>query len=114
MDVTENSSKDKSLIALIVCATWCAVCRDYKSMVEGNLEITPIWVDVDDFETIADEISIETFPTIVILDGVDVLFFGSIDAKQDALPTLISAVSKHTPMIQYRNLGEAIKHRFVE
>jgi hypothetical protein len=114
MDVTENSSTDKSLTALIVCATWCGVCRDYKSMVEGNLEITPIWVDVDDFETIADEISIETFPTIVILDGVDILFFGSIDAKQDALPTLITAVSKHTPMIQYRNLGEAIKHRFIE
>jgi hypothetical protein len=114
MDVIKNSLKDKSSTVLIVCATWCTVCRDYKSMVEGNLEITPIWVDVDDFETIADEISIETFPTIVILNGVDVLFFGSIDAKQDALPTLISAVSKHTPMIQYRKLGEAIKHRFIE
>jgi hypothetical protein len=114
MDVIKNSLKDKSLTVLIVCATWCAVCRDYKSMVEGNLEITPIWVDVDDFETIADEISIEIFPTIVILDGVDVLFFGSIDAKQSTLLGLVSGVSAHSPIPEYRKLGVVIKEWLIK
>ncbi len=113
MDSLKDISSDKSLKVLIVCASWCGVCREYKNMISSDLEPKPIWVDVDDFEAIADDLSIETFPTIVILDDSDVLFFGSIDTKQDSLPVLISGVSKHLPIPQYSKLGEAIREQLI-
>ncbi len=111
MDSLKDISSDKSLKVLIVCASWCGVCREYKNMISSDLEPKPIWVDVDDFETIADDLSIKTFPTIVILDDSDVLFFGSIDTKQDSLHALITAVSKHLPIPEYSKLGELIREK---
>jgi hypothetical protein len=69
---------------------------------------------VDDFEVIADNLSVETFPTIVILDDSGVLFFGSVDAKQDSLHALITAVSKHLPIPEYSKLGELIREQLIK
>ena len=115
MDSPTNLSSKRSLAVLIVCATWCGVCRDYKSVIEleSEREIKPVWVDVDDFEALADDLSIETFPTIVILRDSDVLFFGSIDAKQGALSGLISAVSEHPLIPQYQELGQLIRQHLI-
>lgn len=78
-------------------------------MIENDLELKPAWVDVDDFETLTKGLSIEIFPTIVILHGCDVLFFGSIDTKQGTLSTLVSGVSEHPPIAQYWELGKLIE-----
>lgn len=108
MDSPIHLSSSRSLTVLIICATWCGVCRSYKSVIESELELKPAWVDVDDFEALADDLSIETFPTIVILRDSDVLFFGGIDTKQGTLSGLLSAVSEHPPISEHRELGELI------
>jgi thioredoxin 1 len=115
MDSPTNLSSKCSLTVLIVCATWCGVCRDYKSVIELECEheIKPVWVDVDDFEALADDLSIETFPTIVILRDSGVLFFGSIDTKQGTLSGLLSAVSEHPPIPQYQELGDLIREQLI-
>ena len=114
MDSPTHFSSNPSLTVLIVCATWCGVCRDYKRVIESELKLKPVWVDVDDFEALTDHLSIETFPTIVILNGSDVLFFGSIDAKQGTLSGLISGVSEHSPILEYRELGVVIKEWLIK
>jgi len=117
MDSPTNLSSKCSLTVLIVCATWCGVCRDYKSVIEKELEskgeIKPVWVGVDDFEALVDDLSIETFPTVVILRDIDVLFFGSIDTKQGTLSGLLSAVSEHPPIPQYQELGELTREKLI-
>lgn len=117
IDSPIHLSSSRSLTVLIVCATWCGVCRDYKGVIEleleGEHEIKPVWVDVDDFEALADDLSIETFPTIVILRDRDVLFFGSIDAKQGTLSALLSAVFEHPPIPQYQELGELTREKLI-
>lgn len=115
MDSPTNLSSKRSLAVLIVCATWCGVCRDYKSVIEleSEHEIKPVWVDVDDFEALVDDLSIETFPTVVILRDIDVLFFGSIDTKQGTLSGLLSAVSEHPPIPQYQELGELTREKLI-
>ena len=114
MDSLKDISSDQSLKVLIVCASWCGVCSNYKNMISSDLEPKPIWVDVDAFEAIADDLSVETFPTIVILNDSGVLFFGSIDAKQDSLHALITAVSKHLPIPEYSKLGELIREQLIK
>jgi hypothetical protein len=93
---------------IIVCAEWCGVCRDYRASLAGELNDSITWIDLDDFESLPNAPSIDTFPTVVVLNQADVLFAGALDNRQESLLRLLSAVAQHAPKPEYEALGREL------
>lgn len=65
-----------------LCAAWCGVCRDFLPMFTAQAGANPhmrfAWVDVEDEDETMGEVDIETFPTLLVARGDEVLFFAPI------------------------------------
>jgi thioredoxin 1 len=61
-----------------LCAAWCGVCRDFLPMFTGQARANPAmrfaWVDVEDEDETMGEVDIETFPTLLVARGDEVLY----------------------------------------
>lgn len=62
-----------------LCAAWCGVCRDFRPMFTAQAGANPhmrfAWVDVEDEDETMGEVDIETFPTLLVARGDEVLYF---------------------------------------
>jgi hypothetical protein len=90
---------------LVVCADWCAVCRNFKTIVKDSHDYEVAWVELDDFEELPDSPEIETFPTVIVVKDTAVLFIGAIKPNKESLEGLISAVTDRAPVPEYAELG---------
>lgn len=68
-------------IVVCYCAAWCRTCDSYldafKQLSEKFPEQVFLWVDIEDEESLLDDLDVENFPTILIQeDGIN-LFFGT-------------------------------------
>ena len=97
---------------LVVCADWCSVCRDYRATLSDLPEFDIKWIDINDFESLTEEIEIETFPTVIIFNEVDVLFLGAVEPNINALTSLLSAVKTTPSKTTHPELAFAIKTWF--
>lgn len=97
---------------LVVCADWCSVCRDYRATLNDFPEFDIKWIDINDFESLTEEIEIETFPTVIIVNKMDVLFFGSVEPNKNSLTSLLSAVKTTPSKTTHPELAFAIKTWF--
>ena len=65
-----------------LCAAWCGVCRDWLPMFTAQARAHPhmrfAWVDVEDEDEAMGEVDIETFPTLMVARGEQVLYFAPI------------------------------------
>ncbi|HEY0822546.1 MAG TPA: thioredoxin family protein [Ramlibacter sp.] len=65
-----------------LCAAWCGVCRDFLPMFTQQARANPhmrfAWVDVEDEDETMGEVDIETFPTLLVARGDQVLFLAPI------------------------------------
>jgi thiol-disulfide isomerase/thioredoxin len=65
-----------------LCAAWCGVCRDFLPMFTAQAAAHPhmrfAWVDVEDEDDTMGEVDIETFPTLLVARGEQVLYFAPI------------------------------------
>ena len=64
-----------------LCAEWCGTCRDYR---QGFLALASqfplvrfVWLDIEDRADDMGDLDIENFPTLLIMRGELVLFFGT-------------------------------------
>ncbi len=86
-----------------LCAQWCGVCREYAAVfdqVRGVLgtQCEFIWVDVEDDADLMDSVDVENFPTLLILRGDAVAFFGMVTPHAGTLTRLVhSALSGGLP-----------------
>ena len=75
-----------------LCAAWCGVCRDYQPTFERlALEYPGVvfrWSDVEEDEDTADA-DVETFPTLRIVQGGALRFFGPVLPQAHHLTTLL-------------------------
>jgi hypothetical protein len=53
------------------------------------------WIDIEDDAELAGEVDIETFPTLLVLDGAQVLFYGPVLPGADALRRLLRALDEN-------------------
>ena len=86
-------------LVVCLCAEWCGTCRDYRSPLQAVAEELPghafAWIDIEDEADLAGEIDIETFPTLLVLDGPTVLFYGPVLPGADALRRLLRALDEN-------------------
>jgi thioredoxin-like negative regulator of GroEL len=93
---------------LIVCADWCGVCRNFKTIVKDFHDCRVAWVDLDDFEELPGSPEIETFPTVIVVKDTAVLFIGAIKPNKESLEGLISRVSDRAPVPECAELGREL------
>ena len=65
-----------------LCAAWCGACREWQPTFVEQARAHPqmhfAWVDVEDEDEAMGEVDIETFPTLLVARGDQVLFLGPI------------------------------------
>lgn len=79
-----------------LCAQWCGVCREYRSAFEALARDWPQlrfeWVDVEDEEDVVGDVDVETFPTILIADGVAARFLGTVLPQTQVLSRMLQSL----------------------
>ncbi len=96
----EPPAKPRWLVVCL-CAEWCGTCRDYRAPLLQVASEFPAdafaWIDIEDEEELAGDIDIETFPTLLVLDEAQVLFYGPVLPGADSLRRLLRALQENGP-----------------
>lgn len=73
-------STEAETVVVCLCAEWCGVCRDYRdgfdAMARERGDVAFHWVDIEDESDWPDSLEVESFPTVMIQRGNEVLFLG--------------------------------------
>lgn len=84
-----------SLWVACLCADWCGSCREYQARFElvgaGFPGAEFVWIDIEDQADLVDPIEVDNFPTLLVLVGQQVRFFGSITPQTETLHRLVQA-----------------------
>ena len=79
-----------------LCAAWCGTCRDYREVVRAAAARFPaddfLWLDIEDHADWVDDLDIETFPCVLVLDRDQILFYGPVLPGGEALGRLLQAL----------------------
>jgi thioredoxin 1 len=82
-----------NLLVACLCADWCGACREYQPLFDSLARKFPnvqfLWVDVEDEADLIDPIEVEDFPTILIAQDQNPLFFGTVLPHVETLERLI-------------------------
>ncbi|MDO5102236.1 MAG: thioredoxin family protein [Lautropia sp.] len=82
-----------------LCAQWCGTCRGYRDMLMAEAATYPdtafLWVDIEDDSELVGDLDVETFPTLLVMSGASVLFFGPMLPGVDQLRRLLRALLDH-------------------
>jgi thioredoxin 1 len=88
-------------LVVCLCAEWCGTCRDYRAPLRTvAAEFTRdafAWIDVEDESELAGDIDIETFPTLLVLNGAQLLFYGPVLPDAEGLRRLLRALEQNGP-----------------
>lgn len=84
------------LQVVCLCAAWCGVCRDYAAPFD---EAAPAFatraeftrIDIEDDAELLGNVDVENFPTLLIMRGEQVLFFGTITPHVQTLTRLVQS-----------------------
>ncbi len=86
----------RDLLVAGLCADWCGTCRDWQPLFEAQSQVFAgrahfEWIDVEDHDEVMGAIDVENFPTLLIADGAEVLFFGTILPHEQTLSRLVQS-----------------------
>ncbi len=88
----------RRLVACL-CAEWCGTCRGYQAVLREIAGQWPtdafVWLDVEDQAELIDELDIETFPTILVIDARELLFCGPVLPGPEPLKRLLRALDEN-------------------
>jgi len=78
-----SDSPDAAALVACLCAAWCRTCDEYRSVFETlraefGTRAKFVWVDIEDDEAVLGELDIEDFPTLALVRGEHIAFFGPV------------------------------------
>lgn len=80
-EIQQALSSNNQRIVVCYCAAWCRTCESYldafKDLSEKFPEQVFLWVDIEDDDSLLDDLDVENFPTILIQEAGENLFFGT-------------------------------------
>ena len=87
------------LRVLCLCAAWCHLCDAYAPVFDAALArlrrdwpaLTAHWIDIEEQAELLGDLDIETFPTLVVLRGEQVLFHGPLTPQAEVLERVVRA-----------------------
>jgi thioredoxin 1 len=103
------SDSDPSVsICLIacLCARWCRACEQYRSTFdalahENRGSAHFVWVDIDDDEHVLGGIDIVDFPTLLIAQNDNIVFFGAVAPYPETVRQLLRRAVRGQLGIRY-------------
>jgi thioredoxin 1 len=82
MDSTSAEEAQPTWWVACLCAAWCGVCREwlpqFTAQARAHAQMQFAWVDVEDEDETMGEVDIETFPTLLVARGDEVMFLAPI------------------------------------
>ena len=91
-------SPPPTLLVACLCAAWCRVCEDYHQVFARLREQRPdwrfIWVDIEDDAELVDELEVETFPTLLVGRGRELLFLGPLAPQLATAQRLLAGLEQ--------------------
>ena len=79
-----------------LCAAWCGVCREWQPLFLEQARAHPhmrfAWVDVEDEDDAMGDVDIETFPTLLVARGAEVLYLAPIPPSTKQFARLLAAL----------------------
>lgn len=88
-------------LVVCLCAEWCGTCRDYREPLRAAAVEHPdhafAWIDIEDDAELAGDLDIETFPTLLVLNGHQVMFYGPVLPGGESLKRLLRALEENGP-----------------
>ena len=97
----EKAPEPTSWWVVCLCAAWCDVCCDYRAVFDALALAHPqarfVWVDVEDEEALAGDLDVETFPTLLLADGLHARFLGPLLPQAGVLARLLSSLQAGEP-----------------
>ena len=95
MDSTGARDQDTWWVACL-CAAWCGVCTDWQPAFTGLARefahMRFAWSDVEDEDDAMGDVDIETFPTLLVARGGEVLFFGPVAPSATQVTRLLATL----------------------
>lgn len=84
------------LLVACLCAAWCRTCDAYRDTFAQVARSHPgarfVWVDIEDHgDALGEMPDIDNFPTLAILQGDDIRFFGPLTPHAATLERLVAA-----------------------
>ena len=80
-EIQQALENNNQRIVVCYCAAWCRTCDSYldafKDLSEKFPELVFLWVDTEDEESLLDDLDVENFPTLLIQEDGENLFFGT-------------------------------------
>lgn len=95
MDSTGASEQATWWVACL-CAAWCGVCREWQPLFAQQAASHPdmrfAWVDVEDEDDAMGDVDIETFPTLLVARGAQVLYLAPIPPSATQFQRLLATL----------------------
>jgi thioredoxin 1 len=85
-----------------LCAEWCGVCREVRPLFDRMAQVHPglhfQWIDIEDESELMGAVDVETFPTLLIVDGDQPMFFGPVLPRPEAFAAAVRSASAGVPV----------------
>ena len=93
---SSGASEQTPWWVVCLCAAWCGVCREWQPAFAAQARANPhlrfAWVDVEDEDEAMGDVDIETFPTLMVARGDEVLFLGPIPPSSTQFTRLLATL----------------------
>lgn len=94
MQYAPDPPKARLLVACL-CASWCETCGNYRPGFQQLQTLFPaerfVWIDIEDLADLVDPIEVENFPTLLIAQDHEPLFFGTLTPHMETLQRLLAS-----------------------
>lgn len=117
--MTTNSSADRPLDVVCLCAAWCINCNAYQpvfdalqAQFEGRARFS--WIDIEDESVVMGEVEVENFPTLFLVQDSTALFLGPLTPQPGVLTQLVQSAldQRLSPLLEAA--AQALAQRVVQ
>lgn len=88
--------------AVLLCATWCGVCREFApafaELAREHPGIRFDWLDVEDEADLVDDLDVENFPTLLLGVEGSPVFFGTVLPNAGMVGRLAQEATTQPPL----------------
>ncbi|RZS80245.1 thioredoxin family protein [Pigmentiphaga kullae] len=100
-DLSRRLDDPQTILVACLCAAWCGTCREYLPKFEDLSsrfeDHVFLWVDVEEHPDLLDDQDIEDFPTLLIQNGNQTLFYGPMLPHIGHLERLLESLQTDSP-----------------
>ena len=84
------------LTVACLCAAWCRTCDDYQAafaeVARAHAQARFVWIDIEEHsDVLGDDLDVENFPTLALLRGGELRFFGPLLPHAATLDRMVTA-----------------------